>query len=217
METVKHTVLSLTHAPRIVRPGPIAVEFIVLAGPEGHREIARHWDANLNATVPCSCQGMCETRRLDHFISGLTWFAPQTWEQTVLHFTDLGWSILHNLLQVKNLSLKGAWGTWQRRSANKNGPVCIKLLGNPNVQHQPVDIGYVLQRRLGLTTDFFGGDNHLGAVEELAPAPTDDTPLSLADVRGLTGKAGSSKPRSAKPRVSKGCGPCHKRRAKDSP
>jgi len=216
MTEKRDTVLSLTHAPRIVRAGPVAVDFIILSGPDGHKEIARHWDKGINATVPCKCQTMCETRRLDHFISGLTWFAPQTWEQTVLHFTDLGWSVLHNLLQVKGLSLKGAWGSWQRRSASNNSPIVINLKGNSGVVHDPVDIGYVLQRRLGLSLDFFGSDNHLDPVVETRPAASDDTPVSLAALRGAIGKAGSMKPRSEKPRVSKGCGACHKRRAKDS-
>jgi len=216
MEGKKHTVLSLTHAPRIVRAGPIAVQFVITAGPEGHREIARHWDTALGVTVVCDCQGLCETKRIDHFISGLSWFAPETWEQVVLHFTDLAWTTLHNLLQVHNLSLKGAHGTWQRRSGAHNAPVSIKLIGNPNVTHPPVDIGYVLQRRLGLATDFFGTANALSPIAEAGVEAGVSAPASLADIRGANGKAGSMKPRSEKPRVSKGCGKCHKRREKDS-
>jgi len=217
MEAKKHTVLSLTHAPQIVRAGPVAVQFVILSGPEGHREIARHWDKDLKVTVPCNCQGLCETKRIDHFIAGLLWFAPETWQQVVLHFTDVGWATLHSLLQVHNLTLKGAHGTWQRRSSAPNAGVNIKLLGNPNVTHPPVDIGYVLQRRLGLSIDFFGGDNHLNGVVDSPVSPPSDVPLSLADLRGAKGKAGSGRPRSEKPRVSKGCGACHKRRANDSP
>jgi len=196
------TILALTHAPRIVRPTVIPVEFIVLQEAREVISLARHWDEARKATVLCDCKQPCSTARVDYFISGLQWYAPQMWEQVVLHFTEGGWIALGAGCQKMQLEMKGIWGKWYRRNATANAPQIVEVVGKSGASHVPVDLGYALTKRLGIASDFFGKN---------------DTPLTLGDVRGVHGKAGSLRPRTDKPRVSKGCGNCHKRRTQDAP
>lgn len=204
MDAKRPTILSLAHAPRIVRANTNPTQFIVLADLDGLRVITRHWDTNLRATVPCECVKPCESRRSDHFIAGLSWYSPDTWEQAVLHFSEGAWIRLQNELQVKKLPLKGIWGRWQRTSSAPNAGVRVDVIGASNCTHPPVDIGYSLQRRLGLSLDFFGsaGDPPIPTVD--AGMQTADKAMSLAEMKGHTEKAGSKKPRTLKPKVAKG-------------
>jgi len=200
-EAVKPEILPLTHAPRIVRPTVVNTDFIVLCEAENAIHLKRHWDEPTNRTIICTCEPVCGSSRIDWFAPGLLWYAPQMWEQVILHFAEVAW--IHLLAECRKAGepLKGVWGQWKRASMAKNAGTIIKIMKKSGCTHVPVDLGYALQRRLGISADFFPA---------VASAP------GLAEVKEADQVAGSVKPRSAKPRVSKGCGPCHKRAKKES-
>jgi len=212
----KATILSLAHCPEIVRASVVPVDFIVLSDLADTREIVRHYDQVLKATVPCECRGVCLTQRTDHFVAGLQWYAPDTWQQVVLHFSEGGWNQLMNQLAHKQLQMKGVWGNWKRNSSAPTSPVSITLRGPSQCTHPPVDIGYVLTRRLRLAVDFFGSkiSEYGEDGEQKDPVEDLEVPVKQPHPAG-NGIVPAVLPRHLKPRVSKGCAPCH-RRKKDS-
>lgn len=185
---------------RIARAGPVPIDIVYPGVSKRDVSLRRHWSEMDHRTEVCPCVPPCPSSRLDWFSCGLMWHSPHVWEEVVLAFPEQAYISLLNGMQAKGLTDQQILARWQRRGSGPNAPVIVNVLGPAgNGIEVAFDVGYVLVQRTGISGDFFEEWRKTG------------TAPSLAEVKGH-----AKRERSSKPRVSKGCGPCHRRSSKES-
>ena len=147
----------------------------------------RHWSEGGHTTEVCCCDPYCTSSRLDTFAAALRRISQNEWETVLLIMSEQGMHSL--LLEISRKTgadeVQGALFKLQRFGDRPNGRVCITFESMLTTFPPPFDLGWAIQKKLGLSPSFFG------IVE---PEPSQKPVIVPAD-------------RNAKPRVALGTKP----------
>lgn len=218
--------------PNIVQPPRLRVasahalpeSWIILAHDSEWMHVWRCWSKEAGVTAVCHCGVGCPSRRLDHYCCGLVRHLD-FWERCILSFPQAGYDELRLLIETGyNGDAKGMNGRWRRIGHPNYGRVEVKVNGRASGFRVSSCSSIIkdLAFRLRSSENFMTIHDHDGQVIDSTGQPTStDQPFSsdpstatnsadTVEPAQITGKKASNQPRSKKPRVSKGCGPCHK-------
>lgn len=156
--------------------------------------IQRHWNKESNTTEVCRCNPLCPSSRTDTFASVLEWVGPLTYEQRIWCASEQAMAMLWRLAFLKGLGkeVQGMRIRARRHGDRQNGRVLVEYLGNVHIKSEGFDVPYAVLKTLGIAEDFFG------------TVPMEPTVPNVDQV------VTPARARTEKPRVSKGCGNCHK-------
>jgi len=120
--------------------------------------IRKHWDVNLSATVPCQCEPRCHSSREECYAAGLLWIGNNEWEERLVRLTEQAESSLRLVMAQKSKPnfYRGAWFAMQRSGGSEHSRVIIDWRGWITEPPDPFDVGYAVQKRLGISAQFFG-------------------------------------------------------------
>jgi hypothetical protein len=169
---------------------------VVVQTPREHAiQVTRHWNDEKGTSEICECDVPCRTQRTDTFVSGLVWVSESVWEQRLIKLTDQAVSTIDRLTAMKSdavPSWKGLGLFLRRHGDRNNGRVTVEYRHWSNSVPEGFDVAYAVQVVTGIAVVFFGA------------------PLSEPSVPNADQVVTPARARADKPRVSKGCGNCHK-------
>jgi len=171
----EHRVFTPDGVPALLQAGHEVQVVLILSDASEVKAIGRHWDEGIRATRPCTCEPPCPSHRLDIFAASLLRLSATEWEERLLILSYTAWHSLLLALARNGAGddPRGALFKMRRTGDRQNGRVVVELIQVMPKVPPAFDLGWAMNRKLGLSADFFGRND---LVEEM-------------------GKAGSKKPR----------------------
>jgi len=189
-------VILLPGKPRFVQLGSKDKELIIQTNPMSAVSLVRHYNPNKPGTELCQCDGPCSSQREDTFVSALEWVGPMTYEQRLWCISEAALAELwrHVKANTDSLEWKGVNLKARRTGPAANARVCLTWLQKFKTVPEGFDVPWAVLKATGIATAFFK-----------FPPVVPDQPNADQVVT-------PARARADKPRVSKGCGNCHKRK-----
>jgi len=194
MQFRSQTILIPPGKPQLVEIGPAGAIVVIQTPHADAIEITRHWNESTSMSEVCQCDSPCRTARTDVFVSALVWVSESTWEQRLLVLSEMAVRQINRITQMRPEipCWRGLGLRLCRHGDRHNGRVTVEYRHYNNGVPAGFAVGMAVEAVTGISVMFFG------------------TPMQEPSVPNTDQVVTPARARADKPRVSKGCGNCHK-------